>query len=218
LVELELDDAGAIHVRPRGVDPILALKPFTASNNPGTDLVARFAREHFAKLPPERELSPFERETFTPILRYACAQFDRAGRYHPDHVGQDDRKVPEAGPNLASARVLGVPPATRLQRKSDFSIPDSWSRQLFIALCRRYGISPFRYRRMHRQTVIITAPRSFIEHVLWPEFRELSAALSAYLAEITEKLIREEVHGETADAEERDEPGRLSRWEAAPPR
>jgi hypothetical protein len=64
---------------------------------------------------------------------------------------------------------------------------------------------------MHRQTVIITAPRSFIEQVLWPEFRELSGALSAYLAEITEKLIREEVHGETADAEERDEPRRLSR-------
>ncbi len=100
LVELELDEAGAIQVRPRGVDPILALKPFTAMSNPGTDLVARFAREHFAKLPPERELSPFERETFTPILRYACAQFDRAGRYHPDHAGPDDRRVPEAGPNL----------------------------------------------------------------------------------------------------------------------
>jgi hypothetical protein len=47
---------------------------------------------------------------------------------------------------------------------------------------------------MHRQTVIVKAPRSFIEQVLWPEFRELSAALSAYLTEITEKLIREEVH------------------------
>jgi hypothetical protein len=90
-----------------------------------------------------------------------------------------------------------------------FSVPDSWSRQLFIALCRRYGIRPFRYRRMHRQSVIIRAPRSFVEQVLWPEFRELDAALSAYLAEITEKLIREEVHGETADAEERDEPKQL---------
>lgn len=100
LVELDLDDAGAIQIRPRGVDPILALKPFTATNNPGTDLVARFTREHFAKLSLERDLSPFERETFTPILRYACAQLDRAGRYYPDHVGQDDRTVPEAGPNL----------------------------------------------------------------------------------------------------------------------
>ena len=92
-----------------------------------------------------------------------------------------------------------------------FSIPDNWSRLLFIALCRRYGISPFRYRRMHRQPVVLKAPRSFVEHTLWPEFRELSNALSAYLTEITERLIREEVHGETADAEEREEPRRIGR-------
>ena len=71
--------------------------------------------------------------------------------------------------------------------------------------------TPFRYRRMHRQTVIVKAPRSFVEQVLWPEFQELSGALSAYLAEITEKLIREEVHGETADAEEREEPRQIAR-------
>jgi very-short-patch-repair endonuclease len=100
LVELELDEAAAVLVRPRAVDPIIALKAFAAMDNPGTDLVARFAREHFSKLPPERELSPFEKETFTPILRYGCAQFDRAGRYHPDHAQADDRKVPPAGPNL----------------------------------------------------------------------------------------------------------------------
>ena len=66
----------------------------------------------------------------------------------------------------------------------------------------------------HRQ-----GARSFIDHVLLSEFRQLSGALTAYLAEITEnylaeiteKLIREEIHGETADAEERDEPRRLAR-------
>jgi hypothetical protein len=64
---------------------------------------------------------------------------------------------------------------------------------------------------MHRQTLIIKGPRSFIDQTLWPEFQDLSAALSAYLSEITEKLIREEVHGETSDAEERDEPKRLAK-------
>jgi len=64
---------------------------------------------------------------------------------------------------------------------------------------------------MHRQTLIVKSPRSFIDQTLWPEFQELSAALSAYLSEITEKLIREEVHGETSDAEERDEPKRLAK-------
>ena len=91
------------------------------------------------------------------------------------------------------------------------SIPDIWSRQLFIALCRRYGLRPFRHRRMHRQTIMIKAPQSFVQQVLWPEFQELNAALIAYLSEITEKVIREEVHGETADAEEVDEPARIGR-------
>ncbi len=92
-----------------------------------------------------------------------------------------------------------------------FSISDVWSRQLFVALCRRYGLRPFRYRRMHRQTIIIRAPKSFVEQVLWPEFEELSAALTAYLTEITERVIREEVHGETGDADEVDEPRQIGR-------
>jgi hypothetical protein len=46
---------------------------------------------------------------------------------------------------------------------------------------------------------------------LWPEFEELSAALTAYLSEITEKVIRDEVHGETGEAEEVDQPNRIAR-------
>ena len=92
-----------------------------------------------------------------------------------------------------------------------FSIPDVWSRHLFVALCRRYGIRPFRHRRMHRQSIFLKAPKTFVEQVLWPEFQELDAALIAYLSEITEKLIREEVHRDTADAEEIDEPARIGR-------
>ena len=92
-----------------------------------------------------------------------------------------------------------------------FSISDAWSRQLFIALCRRYGLRPFRHRRMHRQTIIVEAPKSFVEQVLWPEFRELNSALIAYLSEITENVIREEVHKETGEAEEVDEPTRIGR-------
>ena len=64
---------------------------------------------------------------------------------------------------------------------------------------------------MHRQTVIIKAPRSFVDQVLWPEFQDLSGALVAYLDEVTERLIREELHGETAEAEEIDEPRRIGR-------
>jgi hypothetical protein len=90
-----------------------------------------------------------------------------------------------------------------------FSIPDVWSRQLFIGLCRRYGLRPYRRPRMHRQSIMLMGPKSFIEQVLWREFQELNSALVAYLSEITEKVIREEVHRETGDAEELDEPPKI---------
>ena len=101
--------------------------------------------------------------------------------------------------------------ASKTERPEEFkfSIADPWSRKLFTALCRRYGARPFRYRRMHRQTVIIRAPASFVQGVLWPEFEELSDALTRHLHEITEKIIREEVHAATGDAEEIEEPQRL---------
>ena len=46
---------------------------------------------------------------------------------------------------------------------------------------------------------------------LWPEFQQLNEALVAYLVEITDKVIREEVHGETSEAEEIPEPRPLPR-------
>lgn len=94
-------------------------------------------------------------------------------------------------------------------KECKFSISDPWSRQLFIALCRRYGLRPYRYPRMHRQTVIVRAPPSLMQTMLWPEFEELSDALTSHLLAITEKIIREEVHEATQDAEEIDEPRRL---------
>jgi hypothetical protein len=36
-----------------------------------------------------------------------------------------------------------------------------------------------------------------VQATLWPEFEELSQALSAHLDEITRKIIREEVHEAT---------------------
>lgn len=114
----------------------------------------------------------------------------------------------------AAARIrdrLGQAARKEEEIEVKFAIADIWSRKLFIALCRRYGIRPFRYPRMHRQSIIIRSPKSFVEQVLWPEFEELSAALTAYLAEMTEKVIREEVHGETGEADEVDEPPRIGR-------
>jgi hypothetical protein len=90
-----------------------------------------------------------------------------------------------------------------------FSLPDPWSRRLFVALCRRYGLSVYRYSRMKRQSLVVRAPKSFVDRVLWPEFGQINAALSEYLAEVTDRVIREEVFREAGEAEEVEERGRL---------
>jgi hypothetical protein len=83
-----------------------------------------------------------------------------------------------------------------------FSLGDPWSRRLFIALCRRYGLRPYRQSRMQRQSLVVKAPKSFINTVLWPEFQEINAALVDYLDAVTDKVIREEVYGDSSEAEE----------------
>ena len=83
------------------------------------------------------------------------------------------------------------------------SIHDPWSRKLFLALSRRYGIEPYRYPRMKRQTLVVNAPRSFVDVVLWPEFSELNAALTNYLMSATERVIADVIHSDTREATER---------------
>jgi len=106
----------------------------------------------------------------------------------------------------ASKRVLAalnvaekVEPTIEMQ----FGLSDRWSRLLFTALCRRYKLKPYRYPRQRYTTVVVRAPRTFIETTLWPEYLELEAALNSYLNEATERIIREEVFGNAEEAEER---------------
>jgi len=82
-----------------------------------------------------------------------------------------------------------------------FSLADGWSRKLFAALCRRYEVKPYRYRGQRRTTLMVRAPRRFIEDTLWPEFQELSSVLRAHLEEVTDRLISAAIHA--------DEPARL---------
>lgn len=85
-----------------------------------------------------------------------------------------------------------------------FSLGDEWSRRLFLALCRRYGLEPYRYRRQRLTTVMVRLPVSFCDQVLWPEFCELDRELRGYLDAVTSRLIAEDVFADTGEARELD--------------
>lgn len=80
-----------------------------------------------------------------------------------------------------------------------FSMVDEWSKKLFMALLRRYGLNPYRYARQRRNTVMVRVPASFVNQTLWPEFLDLSRSLSQYLAEVTERVIAEGIHRDTGE-------------------
>jgi hypothetical protein len=111
--------------------------------------------------------------------------------------------------NAAAAAITRVKQALAALEKTErvveyrFTLADLWHRRLFAALCRRYGLEPFRYKRQRYTTVVVNAPPSFVDRTLWPEYLELQKALDEYLNEATERIIREEVYGDARDAPER---------------
>ncbi len=83
-----------------------------------------------------------------------------------------------------------------------FSLADQWSRRLFLALCRRYGLNPYRKPRQRMTTVMLRVPKEFVDQVLWPEFQELNVALVHYLDQVTLRVIQASVHDDASEARE----------------
>ena len=70
-----------------------------------------------------------------------------------------------------------------------FSMEDMWSRRVFVALLRRYGITPYRYRRQRYTTVMARVSKRFVDETLWPQFERLSDTLRQYLSEVTDRVV-----------------------------
>lgn len=86
-----------------------------------------------------------------------------------------------------------------------FTLGDKWSRRLFVALLRRYGIKPYRYRRQRYTTVMAVVSVSFVNETLWPEFQELNKILHSYIDEVTNRVIREGIYTDSSEPEVKQE-------------
>ncbi len=82
-----------------------------------------------------------------------------------------------------------------------FTMADRWSRKVFVALLRRYGIRPYRYYRQRHTTVMARVSKRFVDETLWPEFRQIADTLESYLSEVTERVISQVLHQDSSEAE-----------------
>jgi hypothetical protein len=76
-------------------------------------------------------------------------------------------------------------------REMEFSIytTDNWHKRLLQAICRKYGLKPFRYHKQKYTTVMVRTSKDFMNKVLWKEYQEYALILEGLVEEITGDLI-----------------------------
>jgi len=92
----------------------------------------------------------------------------------------------------AKQRILDKYPELDLtQQVKEWTIrtQDNWHKKLFIALCGKYELKPYRYYRQKYTTVMIKVNEEFLNKVLWPEYIEYSKHLELLMEEIANELI-----------------------------
>jgi len=86
-----------------------------------------------------------------------------------------------------------------------FTLTDVWSKKLFVALLRRYGLTPYRYRGQRHTTVMVRAPERFVDDTLWPHFQQADSALRQHLDQVAVQAIERALDAKDVDAEEREQ-------------
>lgn len=65
----------------------------------------------------------------------------------------------------------------------------NWHKKLLLAICRKYGVKPYRYHRQKYTTVMVRINEDFLNKILWKEYLEYSEHLEKLVSEITDDLI-----------------------------
>jgi hypothetical protein len=116
-------------------------------------------------------------------------------RYAGAFTRRKDETVEEArlriGAQLAQCEAEGVV-------EWQFTVTP-WSRKVLMALARRYGLRPYRYRRQRQSTIVVVAPERFLRESFLPQFDGLCDALYEHFTKVTEKAIAEAFGAELSE-------------------
>jgi hypothetical protein len=123
-------------------------------------------------------------------LRKIEALFTRPG-------SDGERRAAESASDRIRARLAtleSIEPSVEYR----FSLTDTWSRSLFIALLRRHSLKPYRYYGQRRTTVMVRVAKTYVDTTLWPEFEQFQAVLHEHFATVTKRII-DQALGETGE-------------------
>ena len=83
-----------------------------------------------------------------------------------------------------------------------YRVDDRWHRKLFVAVCRRYGLKPYRERGQRHSSIMVRMPAGFRKSTFEPHYFALSNEITQELDALTDRVIREAIDEAVSDARE----------------
>lgn len=137
--------------------------------------------------------------------------FEKLKKIEALHAGATTDGERDAAANVADAirarlkRVEATDPPIEFR----FRFDSPYSRRVFLALARRYGLKPYRNKGQRYSSVNLMVSKGFCDQTLWPTYLAISDELTKHLDAVTERIVREAVHGDQSEAPEQAGPRQL---------
>jgi hypothetical protein len=76
---------------------------------------------------------------------------------------------------------------------------DRWTYRLLVALARRHGLEPYRYRGQRHLTLQVKAPLRFLKEKFLPAFDQMASMLEQHLTEVTAHIVAQVLEADESE-------------------
>jgi hypothetical protein len=99
---------------------------------------------------------------------------------------------------LAKNRLLSALDLRQSQELLEYKVTmDSlWKKRLFIALCNKHGVKPYRYYRQKHTTSNVKVTKIDMETKIWPDYLMFSGILESLVEDVMKDLMKKIWQGE----------------------
>jgi hypothetical protein len=71
-----------------------------------------------------------------------------------------------------------------------------WQKNLFVAICKKYGFRTYRYQRQKFTTTMVLISPAVMDQLLWPEYLKYSEMLQELIQDILHSMLEKIEKGE----------------------
>ena len=117
-----------------------------------------------------------------------------------------ERQAAASASQRIRARLAAIE-ATEPAVEFRFTMTDTWSRSLLLAVLRRHGVKAYRYSGQRHTTVMVKVAKSYLDTTLMPEFDQFRAVLHEHFTAVTKRVIGQVLGDAGGEVDVREESG-----------